>query len=194
MAEPGKPEDLRLRAEFCVKEHAWMGVAAGLIPVPIVDLAGVMLAQVAMLRELCRLYDVPFQDQFGKSMIGSLVGTLGAQSLARRGAASLIKAVPFAGFVIGGLSLSVMSGASTYALGRVFASHLERGGTLFDFDPEKARAKYKSYFEEGKRVAREARAETKKKTAKKSTAKKKTAKKKTVKKKTSARKTKKRAA
>jgi len=33
--------------------------------------------------------------------------------------------------------MATLGGASTYAIGRVFKQHFEKGGTLEDFDPKK---------------------------------------------------------
>ncbi len=51
--------------------------------------------------------------------------------------------------------MPVLSGASTYALGRVVANHLHRGGSLDDLDLKSARKGYQSEMENGKRVAEE---------------------------------------
>jgi len=47
----------------------WSG-AAGLIPVPLIDIVAVGGVQLQMLRKLSELYGVPFTDNRGKSVIG----------------------------------------------------------------------------------------------------------------------------
>ena len=51
--------------------------------------------------------------------------------------------------------MPVLSGASTWALGRVVASHFQNGGTLEDLDITSARKKYETEVAEGKKVAEE---------------------------------------
>ena len=51
----------------------WSG-AAGLIPVPLVDMAAVGGVQLHMLRRLSQIYGVPFSENRGKSILTSLVG------------------------------------------------------------------------------------------------------------------------
>ena len=51
------------------------------------------------------------------------------------------------------------SGASTWALGKVFIQHFESGGTFLDFNPEKVREYYKVQFEEGRKMAAGEKAE-----------------------------------
>src|SRR2546421_12423264 len=74
----------------------WSG-AAGLIPVPIVDVAAVGGVQLQMLRRLSEIYDVPFTENRGKSIIASLAGSLIPASTATTtamGVGSLMKGLP----------------------------------------------------------------------------------------------------
>jgi uncharacterized protein (DUF697 family) len=57
---------------------------------------------------------------------------------------------------IGGLiSVPIVAGSATYALGQVFVEHFERGGTLLDFDPKPARAFFEEKLKEGQKVAKD---------------------------------------
>ena len=51
--------------------------------------------------------------------------------------------------------MPALSGASTYALGKVVAAHFQLGGSLDDLDLRNARRGYKSEMEDGKKVAEE---------------------------------------
>src|SRR5438132_7696284 len=53
----------------------WSG-AAGLIPVPLVDIFAVGGVQLEMLRRLSEIYGVAFSDNRGKSIIASLAGSV----------------------------------------------------------------------------------------------------------------------
>src|SRR5919107_3712983 len=53
----------------------WSG-AAGLIPVPLIDVVAVGGVQLQMLRKLSEIYGVPFTDNRGKSVIASLAGAI----------------------------------------------------------------------------------------------------------------------
>ena len=81
--------------------------------------------------------------------------SLTSSALARIGAGSVIKLIPGIGSFIGGATVSVFAGASTYALGEVFKKHFSTGGTILDFDPDRLRKYYKEKFEKGKKVAKE---------------------------------------
>src|SRR3954467_1663730 len=83
----------------------WSG-AAGLIPVPLVDLAAVAGVQLQMLRQLSEIYEIPFSDNRGKSIIASLAGAIIPASTATTTAmalGSLIKGIPVIGSTIGAL-------------------------------------------------------------------------------------------
>src|SRR3974377_2565874 len=60
-----------LASEVVDRFSLWSG-AAGLIPVPIADVAAVGGVQVMMLRRLSEIYGVPFSENRGKSIIASL--------------------------------------------------------------------------------------------------------------------------
>jgi uncharacterized protein (DUF697 family) len=111
----------------------WAG-AAGVIPVPIVDLVAVGALQVQMLRRLSQIYGVPFADNRGKALITSLAGAAIPTS-SGLGAAEFLKAIPVVGSAIGALVTPTLAAGLTYAIGKVFIQHFESGGTLLDFNP-----------------------------------------------------------
>jgi uncharacterized protein (DUF697 family) len=132
-------------AQEIVKTHLLLAVAGGLIPIPFIDFAAVTGIQVNMIRSLAKLYGQNFDEQMGKSLVTSLVGT----SIARM-AASAVKTIPIIGSILGSASMSVLSGASTYAVGQVFIQHFGKGGSLNDFNPDQAKKQYQQEFEKGK--------------------------------------------
>lgn len=143
-------EDKQQHATDIVKNHVGFSIGAALIPMPGADLIAVSAVQLNMLRQLAKLYNVGFMDALGKNIVSAVVGS----SAARLGA-SLVKAIPGVGTIIGELSMPALSGASTYALGRVVAAHFHKGGSLDDLDINSARKGYESEMDNGKQVARE---------------------------------------
>ncbi len=106
-------------AQEVVKTHLLLAIGGGLIPIPFVDFAAVTGVQINMIRSLTKIYGIDFNEQMGKGIVTSLVGP----SLGRL-AASAVKAIPIIGSILGSASMSVISGASTYAVGQVFIQHL----------------------------------------------------------------------
>ena len=133
-AKDAASDERKVQARKLVERFAlWSGVA-GLLPVPIVDLAAVAGLQIQMLRRLSQIYDVPFSKNRGKALIASFAGTMIPAS-AGLGVASMIKSVPVAGTAIGAVTTPALSVGATYAIGLAFIEHLASGGTLFDFEP-----------------------------------------------------------
>jgi uncharacterized protein (DUF697 family) len=126
------PERRRAMAVKLVERFSLWSGAAGLIPVPIVDLAAVGGVQIQMLRRISQIYGVPFTENRGKSIIAGLAGSMIPASSAM-GAASLIKGVPLVGALISVLAMPALSAGATYAIGMAFIEHFASGGTLLDF-------------------------------------------------------------
>lgn len=153
--ENGKSDKAK-HADTIIRNHiAWSMGASFLVPIPIADIFAVGALQLDMIRQLCRAYGVPFSETQGKAIVSALTSS----TLARAGARSLIKLVPGLGTLIGGITVSIFNGASTYALGEVFKRHFETGGTILDFDVEGLKNMYKEKFEKGKEVAKDIKEE-----------------------------------
>jgi uncharacterized protein (DUF697 family) len=143
-----------VKANSIIKNHMIWSMGAGFIPVPIVDFFAVSAIQLDMIRQLTGLYEIDFKETQGKAFITALTGGMVAQLGARA-----VKFVPGIGSVLGGVTLAVLSGASTYALGEVFKTHFETGGTFLDFDPSRLKKFYDDQFEKGKDLARKVKEE-----------------------------------
>lgn len=135
----------RIEADSIIRSHVLWSMGGGLIPIPLVDFAAVTAIQLEMLQQLAHLYGVDFSRRNGKVFVSALTGT----TIARLGA-SLIKAIPGVGTMIGGASMALTSGASTYAVGQVAISHFSSGGSLSNFVETQVRDAYESAFEQGK--------------------------------------------
>ena len=66
-----------------------------------------------------------------------------------------VKLIPGIGTIIGGVTMAILSGASSFAVGEVFKKHFETGGTILDFDMDRLKKMYNEKFEKGKKVARD---------------------------------------
>src|SRR5687768_11269925 len=145
-------------ADTIIRNHIIWSMRAGLIAVPIVDFFAVSGFQLDMIRQLCKVYEQDFKESEGKAIITSLTGS----GLARMGAKAMIKLIPGIGSVIGGVTMAVLAGASSFALGEVFKKHFETGGTFLDFDVKRLKKMYNEKFEKGKKVAEQFQKEDRK--------------------------------
>jgi len=131
-----------------INNHVLYSMGLGIIPIPLVDIAGVTATHLDMLSQIGSVHGKNFSDISGKSFIASTAGATVA-----RLAASFLKAIPGIGSIIGGVSMSIMSGASTYAIGQVAHRFFRDGLELEDIDAEQAQSIYEEEFEKGKKVA-----------------------------------------
>jgi len=139
------------QAEALIKNKVLWSLGAGLVPLPVIDLAAIAAVQVKLVNELSDLYGVEFSAEKGKKTVAVLTASVGTGVLATGVVASFLKIVPGLGMAAGAVALPVVAGASTYALGRVFVQHYESGGSLIDLDQEKAKACFLKAYEDGKK-------------------------------------------
>jgi uncharacterized protein (DUF697 family) len=140
------PDGRRASAIKLVERFSLWSGAAGLIPVPFVDLAAVGGVQIQMLRRISQIYGVPFSENRGKALIAALAGTMIPASTGI-GMASIIKIAPGVGTAIGAIATTALSVGATYVIGMVFIQHFALGGTLLDFNPPDYREFIKAQME-----------------------------------------------
>ncbi|MCI5124125.1 MAG: DUF697 domain-containing protein, partial [Candidatus Electrothrix sp. AR5] len=132
--------------------YTYAGMAMGFVPFPLLDLAALATLQLRMLHRLSQIYGVEFKASLGRSASSSLVGGVASVASAAPVAASLTKFIPGVGHLLSYGTLLILNGASTYAVGKVFARHFSSGGTFLTFDPETARDYFAEQYEKGKEV------------------------------------------
>jgi uncharacterized protein (DUF697 family) len=129
----------RRKAQRIVRRQLAWSAAAGLLPIPVLDVAGSIAAQVQMLQAMARLYGIAFDRSLARQLVVAVVGGGGPVVLAVP-VASAAKAVPVVGTLAGLLLTPAVASLSCHVVGRAFLKHFEAGGTLETFDPEQVRA------------------------------------------------------
>ncbi len=142
-------------ANHIVNNYTAASMGTGFIPIPFADQLFLMGIQRKMLYELTELYQLPFSKKIGQSIVNTLLKSLLSSNMIKGVLGNMIKFIPGIGTAIGGFSISVFNGASTYAIGQVFIQHFESGGTLINFELKKAQAMLKIKFKEGEQKAKE---------------------------------------
>lgn len=132
-------ETERHQALKLVERFAFWAGAAGAIPVPGLDLAGVGAVQIQMVRRLADMFNIEFSQTRGKALIAAIGGAVitGSSGL---GAASLTKAIPVLGPAVSSIAVPTLAAGATYAIGIAFIEHFASGGTLLNFDLQQVRA------------------------------------------------------
>ncbi|KPA15490.1 conserved hypothetical protein, membrane [Candidatus Magnetomorum sp. HK-1] len=142
------------KAETLIRKHTYTSLGLGLIPIPFIDFVGVAGIQLNLVRKLANIYEVSFTQEAFKNSFAAIIG--GAiPGLAGMPLSSLMKTIPVVGQGLGALSMPVVAGASTYALGKVFYRHFSTGGTFLTLDPERVREYFKEQYAKGEKVATE---------------------------------------
>jgi uncharacterized protein (DUF697 family) len=136
-----------------IRKRVYAAMALGLAPVALLDLVGLFAIQTELVNALAKKYDVPFSKDKAKNLLGSLLGSTLPVALGPA-AFSLLKAIPLVGMTVGAATMTIIGGASTYAVGRVFNRHFASGGDLIDVDAGKLKESFRTYYNEGKQYVK----------------------------------------
>lgn len=141
-------------ASGVVQRNALWAAGTGFVPIPVLDSAATVAVQLKMLAELSDVYGVAFNKSSGKSVIAALTacitsGVLGRALLGTGIFSNIAKVMPIVGSTLSIVTMPGFNAAFTYALGRVFQQHYAAGGTMADFDAQKAEADFRRKFKEG---------------------------------------------
>lgn len=145
-----KFESRLVEAKSIVKGNVLWATGLSIVPVPLFDLVGIMGVQIKMLKQLSDLYEIPFMEHKVKNILGSLLTGIGAVGVGGVVTFSLLKLVPFMGQVAGAIAIPITAGAFTLAVGRIFTTHFEAGGTFLDFNATAMRKHFREEFEKAK--------------------------------------------
>ena len=133
-----------LRAQEIVKRYSAIAAGAGLIPIPVADMAAIAGVELKMLADLAEVYDVPFKSDRVRPILGAVIGGYAAANVGRGIGGSMLKSIPLVGTALGVLAVPAFAAGLTYAVGKVFTTHFASGGTFLDFDPAKVREFFKT--------------------------------------------------
>lgn len=129
-----------------VRRWSQWSVAAGVVPVPLLDNLAISGVQLKMVHDLCRHYGVKFEKEASLAIVGSLVGGAITTSVTDAVTHVLLKSVPYAEQVL----QPTLSFATTYSLGYVFVKHFEQNGTLKDFKVNQMRGYFQDQLQRTK--------------------------------------------
>ena len=122
------------QAEEVVSRHMWAaGGAAGINPIPLLDVAGGSAITINMVLELARIYKQPIDtdtvvkllEQLGKNLV-AIVGVTAATPALASGVGSLLKTVPGIGTIAGGIVQGTVQAVVTRWIGNVFIKYFQQ--------------------------------------------------------------------
>jgi uncharacterized protein (DUF697 family) len=138
------------KAKGIIRRYSAGAAVLGLVPLPVVDMAALAGLQLIMLAELAKLHQVPFKPWQARPLIGALVGGVAPVAAATGLLGYALRKIPLVGPAVGVLTLPVLAGAATLALGRLFNLHFALGDSLVDLDPERLRDRFSAEFSQAR--------------------------------------------
>lgn len=127
--------------------HAWVSMIIRKDSIKVFDTDSLKTIQIDLLRDLFRRYGVVYSDSEGEGMLDMFFGGTIA-----RYAKSFVRSLPVVGKLLWDESLSVMAGASTYALAQVAVVRLECEQKFFDLNLRAIKTVYTQEFAKGKEL------------------------------------------
>jgi len=118
--------------------HRYVGVSAvaGLITLPVLDVAALGGVHITLIKELSAFYGHEFSEHAARNILIAVTASLLPGAIGSVLGRKALRVLPFVSHAAGMLTMSAFSAAVSYALGRVIIRHFEAGGTLDSFNPE----------------------------------------------------------
>lgn len=116
------PKDLQKKCHAAIHSAATASAAAGAIPIPMSDAIPITATQIGMIVALGKVFDITLSQSAAKSLVG--VGV--TQQAGRAIVTNILKMIPGAGTVVGGVIGASTAAALTEALGWVIADDFYR--------------------------------------------------------------------
>jgi uncharacterized protein (DUF697 family)/energy-coupling factor transporter ATP-binding protein EcfA2 len=129
--------DLDMKASKSHQAVATAALAAGGIaaaPIPFADAAAIIPIQVGMIASITAIFGLPLTEGFLSSLVVSVLGGGGGALLGRTIVTNLLKLIPGAGSVVGGVIGAATAAAITTALGEAYIAALY---SLISSDPSR---------------------------------------------------------
>lgn len=133
------PRFRRTAAQRIIRNATLVSLAAGLEPIPLVDIPILLGTQIRLVLRIAALYGEPLNSPDGRShareLVATMAGGIGLRYLAEQAA----KAVPFGGDFLAG----AIAGAATWSIGEVALEYYEDGKRI---DPNHLRKMYVDFY------------------------------------------------
>lgn len=113
-----------------IHNYALYAAGAGLIPIPLIDLASISGVQYTMIKKLAAQHEhVTFDHKKTKSVLAAMMGGIGSFQLGII-ARLMFRGIPIVGPIIGGTAMSGFAYFATKLIGEIFNDHFSSGGDL----------------------------------------------------------------
>jgi uncharacterized protein (DUF697 family) len=116
----------RALAHKIVSRHKNYAAMGGLVPLPVVNIAGITAINLRMVKQLSELYQMPFERDRTRSLIVGLIGGAVPTGVGAATSSTLMWIVP-GGMLLGLGATALTAGALTRGIGLVFIESFETG-------------------------------------------------------------------
>lgn len=117
------------KVEKAIRESVYASMGIGVVPLPMFNVAAVTASNLNLVHKLSKLYGVEFKEGVAKKIIIAITGA-SAGVLATPIVETAVIGLPLVGLPLAIGTKSVLNGMTTYALGKMFVTHFERGGNF----------------------------------------------------------------
>lgn len=115
------------KADKIVKKFTIIATGSGLIPNPVASVGATVGAQLFMIKDLCELYKVPFEEQQTKVLLNSVIGGVLTKAISMVVSAVVPNGQPTTGPDFSGAAIC---GLYTATVGEYYKDHFQSGGNL----------------------------------------------------------------
>jgi uncharacterized protein (DUF697 family) len=126
-------------ANIVIKKWAQLASLVVIAPLPFLATSTSSGFQITMIRDLCKIYNVPFHRELVKASVSSILssgtGVFTVSYIARE----LLQGIPYLGTAFQMVAQPTMVYKITESLGGVFMRHFEKNGDLTDLDLQAAK-------------------------------------------------------
>ena len=131
--------------EKAIRTSVYTAAGIGIVPMPLFNTAAVTASNLNLARKLANIYGVEFKEGVAKKIIASIIGA-GAGVLASPFVESVVSLVPVIGLPLTIGTKPALNATTTYALGRMFVTHFERGGSFVGANANAMKEDFKDAF------------------------------------------------
>jgi small GTP-binding protein len=133
------PAYRRMAAQRIIRNSTIVSLAAGLEPIPFIDIPILLGTQIRLVLRIAALYGEPMDNDDAKGHARELIATLASGIGLRYLAEQAAKAVPFGGDFLAG----AIAGAATWSIGQVALEYYE---TDKQISPKRLQQLYKDFY------------------------------------------------
>jgi uncharacterized protein (DUF697 family) len=128
----GNAAQRQTQANAIVERYANFSALGGVVPLPLVNVATVTVIILQMVKKLCQLYGMPYEQGRARALVVGLAGGAVPTTASAVTTSTLVYFIP--GVNLLGMAVSsVTASLCARAIGRRFVEHFETGASLTDF-------------------------------------------------------------